>query len=131
MNILVAEDDRVQSRLLEKHLTARGFKVRVAFDAASAWEQLAKVRPDAILLDLQMPGGTGLGFLKKRNSSPSHRNIPVIVITGMEDPLVLRMAEQNGAISVLPKPVDVTLLDVTLESVRSSLPPRPAATSGG
>ncbi|HKO05499.1 MAG TPA: response regulator [Candidatus Acidoferrales bacterium] len=130
MNILVADDDRVQSRLLEKHLAARGFKVQVAFDAASAWEKLAKVRPDAILLDLQMPGGTGLGFLKKRNASPSHRNIPVIVITATEDPLVLRMAEQSGVTSVMPKPVNLMLLDVTLESVRSSMSPKPAMSPG-
>jgi DNA-binding response OmpR family regulator len=130
MNILVAEDDPMQSRLLEKHLTGRGFKVQIAFDASTAWEKVQKERPDVILLDLQMPGGTGLGFLKKRNSSSIHRNIPVIVITGVEDPLILRMAEQNGATSVLQKPVDMMLLDVTLESVRSRLPAKPAVTPG-
>jgi CheY-like chemotaxis protein len=130
VNILLAEDDRTQSHLLENHLTGRGFKVQLAFDASAAWEKAQKEPPDVILLDLQMPGGTGLGFLKKRNSSPSHRNIPVIVITGVEDPLVLRMAEQNGVQSVMPKPVDMMLLDVTLESVRSSLPSKPAAAPG-
>jgi DNA-binding response OmpR family regulator len=131
MNILVAEDDRVQSRLLEKHLLGRGFEVQIAFDANTAWEKALKERPDVILLDLQMPGGTGLGFLKKRNSSSIHRHIPVIVITAVEDPLVLRMAEQNGARSVLSKPVDMKRLDATLESVRSQLAPKPAVTPGG
>ncbi len=130
MNILVAEDDRVQCRMLEKHLTGRGFKVQLAFDASTAWEKMQKERPDVILLDLQMPGGTGLGFLKKRNGSASHRNIPVIVITAMEDPLVLRMVEQSEVLSVMPKPLDMMLLDVTLESVRSSLPAKPAMTPG-
>ena len=130
MNILVAEDDRVQSHVLEKHLTGRGFKVQIAFDAKTAWEKVEKERPDVILLDLQMPGGTGLGFLKKRNGSASHRNIPVIVITGIEDPLVLRMVEQSEVLSVMPKPVDMILLDVTLESVRSSLPAKPATAPG-
>jgi DNA-binding response OmpR family regulator len=130
MNILLAEDDRVQSHLLEKHLSGRGFKVQIAFDAATAWEKVQKDRPDVILLDLQMPGGTGLGFLKKRNASPSHRNIPVIVITGMEDQMVLRMAERSGVVSVMPKPVDMILLDVTIESVRSGLPSKPVAASG-
>ena len=130
MNILLAEDDRTQCHLLEKHLTGLGHKVRIAFDASTAWEKVLEERPDVILLDLQMPGGTGLGFLKKRNSSPSHRNIPVIVITGVEDPLVLRLAEQSGVQSVMPKPVDLMLLDVTIESVRSSLPSKPALTPG-
>jgi len=131
VNILVAEDERVQSRLLERYLTRRGYKVQVAFDAATAWQEMQRVRPDVILLDLHMPGGTGLSILKKRNGSASHRNIPVIVITAMDDPLVLRMVEQNEVLSVLSKPVDMMLLDVTLESVRSSLPSKPALTPSG
>jgi len=130
MNILIAEDDHVECHLLEKHLTGLGHKVRIAFDATSAWELAQKDRPDVILLDLQMPGGTGLGFLKKRNASAAHRTIPVIVITGVEDRLVLRMAEQGGVLSVMPKPVELVLLDVTLESVRSNLPAKPAAIPG-
>jgi len=131
MNILVAEDDQAQGHLLVKHLTARGYKVRIAFDASIAWEKVQEERPDVILLDLQMPGGTGLGFLKKRNSSASHRNIPVIVITAIEDPLVLRMAERSGVASIMPKPVDMMLLDVTLECVRSGLPSKSALAPGG
>jgi len=130
VNVLLAEDERVQCRLLEKYLTARGYKLQVAFDASTAWEKMQKEPPDAILLDLHMPGGTGLGFLKKRNGSAAHRNIPVIIITSMEDPLVLRMVEQNEVLSVMQKPVDMMLLDVTLESVRSSLPAKPAMTPG-
>lgn len=118
MKVLLAEDDKVQSRLLEKHLVGRGLQVRVAFDADSAWHAAEDDPPDVILLDLQMPGGTGLGFLKKRNASSRLRNVPVIVITGMEDHLVLRMAEQQGVESIFPKPVDFVLLDVSIESVR-------------
>jgi len=118
VKVLLAEDDKVQSRLLEKHLIGRGLQVRVAFDADSAWHAAEADPPDVILLDLQMPGGTGLGFLKKRNASSRLRNVPVIVITGMEDHLVLRMAEQQGVESIFPKPVDFVLLDVSIESVR-------------
>ena len=119
MRVLLAEDDKVQSRLLEKHLIARGLQVRVAFDADSAWHAAEADPPDVVLLDLQMPGGTGLGFLKKRNASSVLRGVPVIVITGMEDHLVLRMAEQQGVESIFPKPVDLMLLDVSIESVRA------------
>jgi len=129
MNILLAEDDKVQSRLLERHLKDRGYQVRAAFDADAAWKAATQDPPDLILLDLQMPGGTGLGLLKKRSASARLRAVPVIVITGMEDPLVLRMAEQHGVESVFRKPVDLILLDVVLESVRSQLPLRPAGTS--
>ncbi|HUI39288.1 MAG TPA: response regulator [Candidatus Nitrosotalea sp.] len=121
MNILLAEDDKLQNRLIEHHLVGRGFTVRTAFDARAAWESAEQNPPDAILLDLQMPGGTGLNFLKKRNASSRLRNVPVIVITAMEDALVRRIAEQHGAQAIFSKPVDFMLLDVTLESVRSQL----------
>ncbi len=121
MNILLAEDDKVQNRSLEKHLVDCGFQVRTAFDAKSAWDAAEKDPPDVILLDLQMPGGTGLTFLKKRNASSRLRNVPVIVITAMEDALVRRMAEQQGAQTIFSKPVDLMLLDVALESVRRKL----------
>lgn len=121
MNILLAEDDKVQSRLLARHLVDRGFTVHTAFDAQSAWEAAEQNPPDAILLDLQMPAGTGLTFLKKRNASSRLRNVPVIVITATEDALVRRMAEQQGAHAIFSKPVDLMLLYVTLESVRSML----------
>lgn len=130
MNVLLAEDDKVQSRLLERHLAGRGFAVRAEFDAESAWQAAEKDLPDVILLDLQMPGGTGLGFLKKRSASARLRAVPVIVITALEDPLVLRMAEQQGVESVFSKPVDLMLLDVTLECVRSRLPARSTTRPG-
>jgi DNA-binding response OmpR family regulator len=94
VNILLAEDDKVQSRLLEAHLVARGFTVRTAFDAQSAWDAAEQYPPDAVLLDLQMPGGTGLSFLKQKNGSSGLRAVPVIVITAVEDTLVRRMAER-------------------------------------
>ena len=128
MKILLAEDDKVENRLLERHLAGRGFAVRAVFDAESAWQAAEKDLPDVILLDLHMPGGTGLGFLKKRSASSRLRAVPVIVITAMDDPLVLRMAEKQGVESVFSKPVDLILLDVSLEAVRSRLTPHPPAT---
>lgn len=126
MNVLLAEDDKVQSRILERHLAGRGYAVRTVFDAESAWAAVEQNPPDVVLLDLQMPGGTGLGFLKRRSASSRYRAIPVIVITGMEDQLVLRMAEQQGVESIFQKPVDFLLLDVSLESVRARISARPA-----
>jgi len=119
VNILVAEDDRVQSRLLEVHLRTKGHTVHVAFDAEAAWQAVEQAPPHVILLDLMMPGGTGLGFLKKLKSPRGHPKIPVIVLTAMEDPMVRRMAEQHGVAKLLSKPVDLSQLAAILEKLRS------------
>jgi DNA-binding response OmpR family regulator len=128
MKILVAEDDRVQSRLLEKHLRGNGHDVVIAFDVEAAWRALEKGPVHAILLDLLMPGGTGLGFLKKLKAENLYRAIPVIVVTSVEDPLVRRMAGQIGAAAQFTKPVNFILLDATLESVQARNS-RPASSS--
>jgi DNA-binding response OmpR family regulator len=58
MKILIADDDRVHVHMLESCLKARGFRVNVAFDAIQAWMAAIRTPPDAIILDIQMPGGT-------------------------------------------------------------------------
>jgi CheY-like chemotaxis protein len=127
VKILVAEDDRIQSRLLEKHLRGNGHDVQLAFDVEAAWKAVEKGPVDVILLDLLMPGGTGLGFLKRIKGEARLRSLPVIVVSGVEDPLVRRMAEQIGVEAQFTKPVDFMLLDVTIESVRSQITSRPAS----
>ncbi|HMD30341.1 MAG TPA: response regulator [Candidatus Acidoferrales bacterium] len=126
MNILVAEDDRVQSRLLEKHLQNNNHRVQLAFDVEAAWKLIEKGSVDVILLDLLMPGGTGLGFLKRLRAETLYRKIPVIVVTSVEDPLVRRMAEIAGVDAQFTKPINYMLLDITLESIRSKVALRPA-----
>ncbi len=125
MRVLVAEDDKVQNHLLKKHLTSQGIEVCAAFNAEEAWRMMEKNSVDVILLDLLMPGGTGLGLLKKLQESPSFREIPVIVITGSQDPLVLRMAEQYRPEAVLHKPVNFLMLDATLACCRRAAAEQP------
>jgi CheY-like chemotaxis protein len=130
MRILVAEDDRVHNRLIEKHLKARGYEVCTAFDASEAWLAIERCPADLILLDVHMPGGTGLGFLKKLRHSSDFREIPVIVITASEDPLVLRMTEMHDPVAIFSKPVDFLLLDQSISSCQRPAPGRGARLSG-
>jgi len=118
VNILVVEDNLVECRQLESYLVRRGFTVQVAVDVQSAWESMQAEAPDAILLDLNIPGGTGLRLLNQLAGSSRLRTVPVIVITGMEDPVVQRMAEQHSVEVIFSKPVDFRKLDASLESLR-------------
>jgi DNA-binding response OmpR family regulator len=62
MTALVAADDRVQTLMIATRLKVQGFKVTVAYDAVQAWMVAIKTCPDVIILDIQTPGGTGIGF---------------------------------------------------------------------
>src|SRR4029453_12825784 len=65
MNLLIADDDRVLTHLLSVRLRALGWKVTIAFDAMQALMFAMRSHPDAILLDIDMPGGTGVEAIRK------------------------------------------------------------------
>ena len=111
MRILVADDDVVLTRLLEQRLHDRGFEVQIAHDALQAWQTVRREPPDLILLDIKMPGGTGLAVLRRLKNNQAVRGVPVIVITAAEEQSILQqiLALQPGAL--LRKPVKLADLD--------------------
>jgi DNA-binding response OmpR family regulator len=62
--------------------------------------------PQLILLDINMPGGTGIEVLKRLRMSIKTQHIPVIVVSSEEDPATESMARNLGAVDFLHKPVE-------------------------
>ena len=107
MRILIADDDRVLSHLLCNRLRARGCDVVAAFDAMQAFMfALRAPQPDAIVLDVNMPAGTGVETLKKLKLSTKTAFIPVIVLSGSTDPRLPEIVAELGAAQFLAKPTD-------------------------
>lgn len=106
MKILVADDDRVLVAMLSGLLRPKGVTVLAAYDAMQAWMTTLKSDPDAIVLDLQMPGGTGMEVLRKLKTSARTSHIPVIVLSGSIDPKAVATVRELGADEYLPKPPD-------------------------
>jgi DNA-binding response OmpR family regulator len=111
MKILLADDDRLQTHMIAGRLKAKGHKVIVAHDAIQAWMTAIQNLPDAIVLDIQMPGGTGVAVLKQLKTSTKTSQIPIIVLSGsMEPKIAAEMVKGLGADEFLTKPVDLNLL---------------------
>ena len=104
MKILVVEDDLNLQRLTDALLREAGHKTVRALDATQVLSAARNEKPDLILLDIGMPGGTGTDILGrlKRNSLTSA--IPVIVVTGSSDPTLRTSVEQHGANGLIQKP---------------------------
>jgi len=128
MKILIADDDRVQTLMLSTRLKAKGFKVAVAYDAVQAWISAIRGLPDAIILDIQMPGGTGIAVLKQLKMSTKTSQIPVIVLTGSIDPSAEPKLQELGVDRFLYKPVDLEQLELALSQFAEK-PPGPSSTS--
>lgn len=107
MKVLVADDDRVLGELLFSALRAYGCEVMLAQDAMQATMFAMQKSPDVIVLDINMPGGTGVGVLRKLKMSVKTMMIPVLVVTGRREPDLRAEVEALGASGFLQKPVDV------------------------
>jgi DNA-binding response OmpR family regulator len=110
MTILVADDDKVHVHLLTGLLKKRGFSVSIAYDGLQAWSTALRTKPDAIILDIHMPAGTGFEVLRKLKTSTKTSQIPVIVLSGSVNPDEVVTIETLGADRFFHKPADIDQL---------------------
>jgi CheY-like chemotaxis protein len=82
VRLLILDDDEGVRVTFAKALALQGYSVRAAGSAREALYQIARERPDAILVDLKMPLVNGVGFLYRLRADPANQAIPVGVITG-------------------------------------------------
>lgn len=106
-SILVVDDSETNLVLLTAVLEDGGWEVQTAESAASAMEKLNSSPFDLILLDLLMPGIDGFGMIDKLKSDERYRNIPVIVISAVNNPDTKEKCLQKGAVDYMPKPVKI------------------------
>jgi two-component system cell cycle response regulator len=104
--ILIADDSRVHIQLLTGWLQDRGFDVVAALDAVQAWMKGLRSQPDLIILDINMPGGSGLEVLKRLKTSTKTRHIPVLVVSGSGGSEMRDLVKRLGAADLFEKPLD-------------------------
>ena len=118
--VLVIEDDELIRALLREVLTARGYSVAVACDGDAGLVAARSVRPDAILLDLGLPGMTGLDVLGCLKDDDATHQIPVVVVSGRQTSVV--EALKAGAHDFVTKPFDGSELAARVDAaVRAKL----------
>jgi two-component system KDP operon response regulator KdpE len=115
--ILVAEDDPVMAATLSGALEWRGYGVVIARDAMQAVMFAVQQQPNAILLDVNMPAGTGLGALKRLQASTRTSSIPVLVVSGSTDLTLPATVRAEGAKGFFKKPVDLEALCARLDEL--------------
>jgi DNA-binding response OmpR family regulator len=129
MKVLIADDDRDLCQLLSAVLRSQGHEVVFAFDAAQALTVARTSTPDIIVLDINMPGGTGVGALEKLKFNMKTSMIPVLVITASTDERLSTTMQQIGAAEFMQKPLDMEKFCEALQQI-TGLPGIPAAAQG-
>jgi two-component system, OmpR family, response regulator MtrA len=117
-NILVIEDEQAIANAYEIALSRAGHRVDLAADGSAAMQM---VRPDhdVIILDMLMPGFSGLDFLKTYDVSSRRQHPTIIALSNIDTPSIMEQAKQLGAAEYILK-VDLTpdqLVDVVAEHI--------------
>ena len=116
--ILVVDDDAANRELLQESLVAEGLEVITAPDGRSSLEEFARLKPDLVLLDVNMPFLDGFEVCRRLKSNPETRLTPVVLVTGLTGREDRVRGIKSGADGFLSKPVDHSEL---LAHVRSLL----------
>jgi len=121
--ILLVEDNEQIMRGNERMLKRRGYDVAAALTLAEARQRLAERTPDAIILDIMLPDGSGLDFMRdlRRESA-----VPILLLTGLTTPEDVVRGLSSGGDDYLAKPYDFGVLLARIEALlrRAALVPK-------
>jgi len=113
--ILVADDEKEIRSLLHDFLKVEGYEVVLAADGEQALQLAGTENPQAIIMDIKMPGLDGIEVCKRLKEKEQTKFIPVIIITGFEDNKL--DALDMGADDFVNKPFDMVELSIRVKSV--------------
>ena len=130
--ILIIEDDELIAGLYRTQLQREGFSVEVAHDGETALSRLTDLAPDALLLDLMLPGISGLDLIRRVRAQEPFQKLPIVVLSNSFVPTLFQKAQEAGATKVFNKasarPAEL------VAAVKALCPPHlerpPAAPSG-
>ena len=115
--ILVVDDEPHIRRVLSAVLSRKGFEVRLASDGLEGLEELSTESIDLVILDLMMPGASGLEILSKIRSDPERSKTPVIILTAKGQDADREAAMAGGANDFLTKPFSPKKLIARIEEI--------------
>ena len=113
-HILVVDDDEGIRSLVKRYLNEKKYLVTTASNAENALEKIKIIKFDLIILDIMMPGQSGLDFL---NQNKEYINTPVILLTAKGEPDERIEGLEMGADDYLPKPFEPKELDLRIKNI--------------
>ncbi len=124
-HILVVDDDDRLRGLLHKYLTENGFRVTTAVDAADARAKMGSITFDLVVLDLMMPGESGLDFAQSLRVTNS---VPILMLTAMAETDDRIGGLEAGADDYLAKPYEPRELLLRINNILRRVPAEPDET---
>jgi len=111
-HVLIVDDEPELLSMVETFLADEEFECHIAHSAEEAWSSLGSTHVDCILLDINLPGQSGIDMLKTLREE--HPDIAIVMITACEDPSTAMDAVGAGAYGFLTKPFTKRELIITI-----------------
>ena len=104
--VLIVDDDATARETLIAMLEGEHYHLELATDGFQALQMLGRIQPDLILLDVMMPGMDGFEVCRRIRSTPRLAEVPIILLTALDDRAALLKGIESGADDFLTKPAD-------------------------
>lgn len=109
VKLLIVDDDLPTCDFLERFLRERGYKVFIANNGEKALSIVREQQPNIILLDIKMPGASGITVLKQIKEID--KNAKVIMMTAVKDEAMIELSKDYGASDYMTKPFSLEHLE--------------------
>lgn len=114
--ILIVEDNEGQRETLSMRLVRDGYDTLPAGDAREAYAQLDTAAPDLMLLDIKLPGANGFEVLSRARQTRAMLDLPIIMLSGIDDKTEVVHALRSGANDYVAKPIDFGVLGARIKT---------------
>ncbi len=108
--VLIIDDDDSLSEVLSYRLKQQGFATQAAYSGAAGLEKAKKHPPSAIILDLGLPDTDGLAICEQLADAPETCSTPIVILSGRDEPGLVRRCRAAGCHYFLRKPYDPNVL---------------------
>jgi DNA-binding NtrC family response regulator len=115
--VLVVDDDKVVNLLITRELQKKGYGVFMSYDAVQAGTTLSRARVHAVIVDVQLIGGSAFDVIQRMKLSTRLGPIPIIAISSGMSPQLAGKLVKHGASRCMKKPLDLDFLQRTLEEI--------------
>lgn len=106
--VLVVDDDKSILEMIDVTMSSMGFEIETADSESGFRESIKRSKPDAIIMDVRLPGMDGIMLCRELRLSAETSHIPVIIITALTDKETLHDAMLFGAAGFLTKPFEIS-----------------------
>jgi two-component system alkaline phosphatase synthesis response regulator PhoP len=116
-DILIVDDNAQNAELLQAYLEPLDCHIRIAEDGIEAMKQVAQSPPDIILLDIMMPRMSGFEVCRRLKGDPATQDIPVVMVTALNELADIERGVDSGADDFLSKPINKLELITRVKSL--------------